>query len=396
MTKGPLNSVRVLDLSQDIAGSFCGRLLADYGAEVIKVEPPTGAALRRQGPFHGDDPHTEKSLLFFVLNVNKLGVTLNLEASGGPELLNRLVADADVVVESFKPGYMDSLGVGYEGLSAVNPRVVLTSITPFGQTGPYSQHEGGELQCYAMSTIMSISGTRDREPLKHGGFQGQYEGGLNGAGATTMALFHQSMTGEGQHLDVCITECVASTMLATQSMYAYTGGVQARRAAVGTLFGNPMPCADGWVIGQTGGGATWDTQADFYGKEELRDTRFSEAGQRINNGAEMDALMVEGIKDRGRWELFHEASQKRMLFGLVQTPEDLASCPQLESRGFYREIEHPVMGEVRLPAVLLNMSATPYELRRTAPLLGQHNVEVYGEVDIGAEELTRLRRMDVI
>ena len=400
MTAGALNGVRVLDLSQDVAGSFCGRLLGDFGADVVKVEPAAGAALRRQGPFHGDDPHPEKSLLFFVLNVNKRGVTLTLEASGGAELLKKLAADADVVVESFKPGYLDSLGgmggVGYEALREVNPRLVFTSITPFGQTGPYSEYEGGELQCYAMSTIMSISGTRDREPLKHGGFQSQYEGGLNGAGATTMALFHQSMTGEGQHLDVCITECVASTMLATQSMYAYTGGVQARRAAVGTLFGNPMACADGWVIGQTGGGATWDTQVDFYGKEELRDARFSEAGQRINNGAEMDALMEEGIKDRGRWELFHEASKNRMLFGLVQTPEDMASCAQLESRGFYREIEHPVMGHVRLPAVLLNMSATPYELRRTAPLLGQHNVEVYRELGIGPEELARLRRMDVI
>ena len=396
MTIGALNGVRVLDISQDIAGSFCARLLADYGAEVIKAEPPSGAALRRQGPFHGDDPHPEKSLLFFVLNVNKQGITLNLEASGGPELLKQLAADADVVVETHKPGFLDSLGVGYEALREVNERLVLTSITPFGQTGPYSQYEGDELMCYAMSTIMSISGTSDREPLKHGGFQAQYEGGLNGAGATTMALFHQSMTGDGQHLDVCITECVASTMLATQSMYAYTGGVQARRPAVGTLFGNPMACADGWVIGQTGGGATWDTQVDFYGKEELRAPRFSEAGQRINNGAEMDALMVEGIKDRGRWELFHEASKNRMLFGLVQTPEDLASCPQLESRGFYREIEHPVMGEVRLPAVLLNMSATPYQLKRTAPLLGQDNVEVYAKLGYTAQDLTRLRRMDVI
>ena len=400
MIAGALNGVRVLDLSQDIAGSFCARLLGDFGADVVKVEPAAGAALRRQGPFHGDDPHPEKSLLFFVLNVNKRGVTLNLEASGGAELLRKLAADADVVVESFKPGYLDSLGgmggVGYEALREVNPRLVVTSITPFGQTGPYSGYEGEELLCYAMSTIMSISGTSDREPLKHGGFQAQYEGGLNGAGATTMALFHQSMTGEGQHLDVCITECVASTMLATQSMYAYTGGVQARRPAEGTLFGNPMACADGWVIGQTGGGATWDTQVDFYGMEELRQPRFSEAAQRINNGAEMDALMEEGIKDRGRWELFHEASRNRMLFGLVQTPEDMASCLQLESRGFYREVEHPVMGHVRLPAVLLNMSATPYQLRLPAPLLGQHNLEVYGRLGYTPEDLTRLRRMDVV
>ena len=396
MTTGALNNLRVLDLSQDIAGSFCARLLADYGADVIKVEPPTGAALRRQGSFHHDDPHPEKSLIFFVLNVNKSGVTLNLEASGGPDLLKRLAATADVVVESFKPGYLDSLGAGYEALSSINPGLVLTSITPFGQTGPYSRYEGDELQCYAMSSIMSISGTGDREPLKHGGFQAQYEGGLNGAGATAMALFHQSMTGEGQHLDVCVTECVASTMLATQSMYAYTGGVQARRPAEGTLFGNPMPCADGWVIGQTGGGATWDTQADFYGMEELRQPRFAEAAQRMDNGAEMDALMVQGIRDRGRWDLFHEASRNRMLFGLVQTPQDLASCPQLESRGFFREIEHPVMGRLRLPAVLLNMSFTPYQLRRTAPLLGQHNPEVYSELGYTPRDLTRLRRMDVI
>ena len=130
-----------------------------------------------------DDPHPEKSLLFFVLNVNKQGITLNLEASGGPELLKQLAADADVVVETYKPGYLDSLGIGYEALREVNQRLVLTSITPFGQTGPYSQYEGDELMCYAMSTIMSISGTSDREPLKHGGFQAQYEGGLNGAGS---------------------------------------------------------------------------------------------------------------------------------------------------------------------------------------------------------------------
>ena len=139
---GALNGVRVLDVSQDIAGSFCARLLADYGAGVIKVEPPSGAALRRQGPFHGDDPHPEKGLLFFVLNVNKRGITLNLEASGGAELLKRLAARADVVVESYKPGYLDSLGVGYEALREINEGLVLTSITPFGQTGPLQRIRG--------------------------------------------------------------------------------------------------------------------------------------------------------------------------------------------------------------------------------------------------------------
>ena len=395
-TSQALGGVRVLDLSQDIAGSFCARLLADYGAEVIKVEPPAGAALRKQGPFHQDDPHAEKSLLFFVLNVNKMGITLDLEAASGRELFKKLAAGSQVVVESFKPGYLASLGLDYEALQALNQGLVLTSITPFGQTGPYSGHLGEELLCYAMGSIMSISGVSDQEPLKHGGFQAQYEGGLNGAGATAMALFHQSMTGQGQHLDVCITECVSSTMLATQSMYAYTGGVQARRPSEGALFGNPMACRDGWVIGQTGGGASWETLADFYGREELRQPRFAQAAERADNGAEMDALMLEGIKDRGRWDLFHQASQARILFGLVQTPEDLANCPQLESRQFYREVEHPVMGALRLPAVLLEMSATPYQLRRHAPLLGQDNQEVYGWLGYTPQDLTRFRRMNII
>ena len=397
MPEGILQDVKVLDLSHDIAGSFCARLLADYGAEVIKVEPPEGVDLRRTGPFYKDDPHPEKSLLFFVLNLNKMGVTLRLETSDGKRLFNELARDADVIVESFKPGYLASLGLGYQALESLNPRVVLTSITPFGQEGPYSKYEGEEIVCYAMGAIMSTSGTRDREPLKHGGFQAQYEGGLNGASATAIALFHQSMTGEGQHLDISITECVSSTMLADQTQYAFAGGIQTRRRPTGTLFNNPMPCKDGWIICQTGGGATWQTIAQFFGKPELLEPRFADAAARAENGEEMDALMVDGIKDRGKWDLFEEASRRRMLFGLVQTPEELARCPQLEARGFYREVEHPVMGTLRVPAVLFDLSLTPYQLRRAAPLLRQHNQEVYCDrLGYSPKDLAGLRQMDVI
>ena len=327
MAAGLFQDLKVLDLSHDIAGSFCARLLADYGAEVTKVEPPGGAALRRYGPFYHDEPHPEKSLFYFVLNLNKTGVTLNLETATGQRLFMDLARDADVVVETFKPGYLDSLGLGYDALEALNPRLVLTSITPFGQEGPYSQYEGEEITCYAMGAIMSISGTSDREPLKHGGFQAQYEGGLNGAGATSIALFHQLMSGEGQHLDVCITECVTSTMLATQTMYAFTGGVQARRNPVGTQYGHPMPCNDGWVIAQTGGGASWDETAALFGKPELLEPRFAEAALRAENGADMDALMMDGIMDRGKWELFDDASRRRMLFGLVPDPPGAGTMP---------------------------------------------------------------------
>ena len=397
MVQGALGSVRVLDLSGDIAGSFCARLLGDYGADVIKVEPPGGASLRRMGPFFEDDPHPEKSLLFFVHNLNKRGVTLDVEQEAGRLAFNELVRQADVVVETFKPGYMASLGLGYEHLESLNPGVVLTSITPFGQSGPYSRYEGEEIVSYAMGAIMSISGTRDREPLKHGGFQAQYEGGLNGAAATSMALLAQQVSGEGQHVDVSITECVSSTMMANQTLYSFTGAIQARRPPTGNDYGHPMACADGWIINQTGGGASWEDIAEFYGRPALLEERFRDRRSREALGEEFDAILVDAIEDRGKWEMFERASDMRMLFGLVQTPEELLRCPQLESRGFYREVEHPVMGKLKAPAVLFSYSLTPYELRGPAPLLGQHNVEVYCErLGYSRSDLVRLRQNGVI
>ncbi len=397
MVEGMLEGVKVLDLSQDIAGSFCARLLADYGADVIKVEPPEGAALRRMGPFFKDDPHPEKSLFFLVLNLNKMGVTLNLGTTDGRRLFGEMVRDADVVVESFKPGYLASLDLDYPAPENLNPGLVLTSITPFGQEGPYSQYEGEEIVNYAMGAIMSISGTRNREPLKHGGFQAQYEAGLNGAAATTIALFHQTITGLGQHVDVSITECVSSTMIANQTMYAFTGAIQGRRNPVDIPVGNPMPCKDGWVLAQPGGRATWETIVQLFGRPELNEPRFADEATRADYGEELDAIMVDAIKERGKWELFEQASELGILFGVVQTPEELARCPQLKSRGFYQEVEHPVMGKLKVPAVAFNLSLTPYELRRCAPLLGQHNEEVYCEgLGYTHDDLARLKKVGVI
>jgi crotonobetainyl-CoA:carnitine CoA-transferase CaiB-like acyl-CoA transferase len=309
MFEGALNDVKVLDLSEDIAGSFCARLLGDYGADVLKLEPPDGASLRRMGPFYHDDPHPEKSLFFLVLNLNKKGATLNLETSTGQDILKRLVRHVDVIVETYRPGYLDSLGLGYEDLRQINPALIMTSITPFGQDGPYSHYQGEEIVEYAMSMIMSISGVQGREPLKHGGFQAQYEGGLFGAGATSMALFAQLNTGQGEHVDVSITECVASTMMATQTIYPFIGATQARRKAVGGNFENPMPCKDGWIIVQAGGGATWEDLASFFQAPELLEPRFADRAQRSQNGAEMDQIIIDAIKDRGKWELFPKAGR---------------------------------------------------------------------------------------
>ena len=397
MLNGALDGVKVLDLSEDIAGSFCARLLADYGADVLKLEPPGGAALRRLGPFFEDDPHPEKSLFFLVLNLNKKGATLNLDRATGQNILKRLIRHVDVVVESYRPGYLAGLGLGYADLQAINPALTMTSITPFGQEGPYSQYRGEEIVNYAMGMIMSISGVQGKEPLKHGGFQAQYEGGLFAAAATTMSLFNQEFTGVGEHIDVSITECVASTMMATQTIYPFMGGTQTRRRASGSMFGHPMPCRDGWIIVQTGGGASWDDLAEFFQCPEMLEPRFADRAQRAENGAELDRIVVDSIKERDKWELFPKAAEARMLFGLVQTPLELAECPQLESRNFYREIEHPVIGKLRVPAELFKLSETPYRRTAPAPTLGQHNREIYvNGLEYDRRALGQLRELGVI
>ena len=394
---GPLDGVKVLDLSEDIAGSFCGRLLADYGADVLKLEPPTGASLRRMGPFFGDDPHPEKSLFYLLMNLNKKGATLNLETVTGRNILKRLVPHVDVVIESYRPGYLAELGVGYDDLVADNSSLIMTSITPFGQTGPYSQYKGEEVVNYAMGLIMSISGIQGEEPLKHGGFQAQYEGGRYGAAYTSMALFMQGNTGEGQHIDISVTECVASTAMATQTTYSFMGGTLPRRRPSGSNFGHPMPCQDGWIIVQTGGGATWDTIAEFFGDPQLKEPKFADPAQRLRNTVELDQVVLDSIKERGKWDLFTKAAEARMLFGLVQTPSELLECPQLKSRDFYREIDHPVIGKVKVPASLFNLSLTPYQYTRPAPTLGQHNSEIYVDgLEYSREDFVRLRQLDVI
>ena len=397
MPEGVLEGVKVLDLSEDLAGSFCARLLADYGADVLKLEPPRGAALRRMGPFFHDDPHPEKSLFFLVMNLNKKGATLNLETTTGQSILKQLARRVDVIVESFQPGYLASLGLSYDALERQNPSLILTSVTPFGQDGPYSQYLGEEIVSYAMGMIMSISGVQGREPLKHGGFQAQYEGGLNAAASTAMALFLQGSTGQGQHIDVSITECVASTMIGTQTMYPFIGGTYPRRRATGSMFGHPMPCADGWVIAQTGGGATWEGIADFFQAPEMVEPRFAENARRAQSDEALDRIVVNAIKDRGKWDLFASAGQARILFGLVQTPLELADCPQLQARHFYREVEHPVIGRIKVPAVLFDYSLTPYQQCAPAPTLGQHNQEIYVDgLSYTRQDLSRLRQTDVI
>jgi crotonobetainyl-CoA:carnitine CoA-transferase CaiB-like acyl-CoA transferase len=376
-----LDDIKVLDISQGIAGPLCARLLGDFGADVVKVEPPGGEAGRRMPPFFEDDPDPEKSLFVLLCNLNKRGVVLDLEEPEGAALFRALARSADVIVESFQPGYLASLGLDHASLEAENPGLIMTSITPFGQTGPYSHYKGCEIVTYATSGIMAISGTSDREPLKHGGFPGHYESAMNGMLATNIALLARDMTGIGQHVDVSMQEVVTSSLVINQPNYSFAGGVQGRRKPEGGSLGHVTPCADGYFVAQEGGSATWNDIANFFGREELKDERFSNPAQRMLHGHELDEIIKDAVKDRTMAEMFRTASEQfRMLFGIVQTPEDLANCPQLAARDYYQEVDHPVIGKICVPFRLFNLSTGGATCRRPAPLLGQHTAEVLAEL----------------
>lgn len=397
MTDGILDDCVVLDLSEGIAGPLCARLLADYGARVIKIEPPGGECGRRLPPFTGDEPHMEKSLFHLLLNLNKRSITLDIRRPKGADLLRRLVRQADVIVESFSPGYLASLGLDFAALERENPSLVMTSVTPFGQTGPYRQYKGCEIVAYATSGIMAISGDSDREPLQHGGFPAMYEAGLNGFLATNVALLTRDINGLGQHVDVSIQEVVTSSLIVNQSCYSFAGGVQGRRHAEANNFGQVMPCKDGYFVAQAGGGATWDNIADFFGRPELKEHRFADPDERRHNGTEMDRIILAATRDRTMAEMFKSAAEKhRMLLGIVQTPEDLAICPQLEARAFYEEVEHPVIGKIRVPFRLWDMSEGRACCRTSAPLLGTHTAEVLAEAGCSTEEIEDLRAQGVV
>jgi crotonobetainyl-CoA:carnitine CoA-transferase CaiB-like acyl-CoA transferase len=398
MLPATLDDLKVLDLSQGLAGPICAKILADFGADVVKVEPPGGDSARSMAPHFGNDPHPEKSLVFLLANLNKRGVTLNLDDPDGQALFRRMARTSDIIVESYTPGYLASLGLDYATLSQENPGLIMISITPFGQTGPYREYQSEEIVTYALSGIMSISGMADREPLKHGGMQSQYEGGLSGAVGTLAALYARDLLGEGQQVDVSLQDVVASTLIIHQPFYSWSGAVQGRRRPGGSSYGQVQPCKDGYFIWQTGGGAEWSDIAEFFGKDELKEDRFSTVAGRTVHGEELDRLVCEATEDREMHELFRTSAEKyHMLFGIVQEPEDLAACSHLDARGFFQEVDHPVIGRIKVPFRLWSMPDAPAVYRRPAPLLGQHNAEVFGEMlGLDADRMAKLTAKGVI
>ena len=382
----PLSDLRVVDLTHGIAGPYCAKLLADFGADTIKIERPgTRDFTRSLGPFSGEVPHPEKSGLFLFLNTNKRSVVLDLKMAKGVEVIKELVRDADILVESFRPGVMANLGLDYETLSQINPNLVMTSISNFGQTGPYRDYVASELVLYGMGGRMSASGLPDRYPLKLGGNHVQYQAGNVGAMTSLFAWYSQSYQGmSGQHVDVSIFETqMGSINMRMRGLldYQYTGERGRRLGPMRAGYPSGYyPCQDGYVM-VAGGGAHWPKTVALMGMPELLDDpRFAPPlGQLSPEGREEfeATIWLPWLMERTKQQVVAECQAREIYSGAINTiGEVVDKNPHLDARGYFVEIDHPEAGTFRYPGAPLLTEGRWWRIQLPGPLLGQHTQEV--------------------
>lgn len=402
---GPLQGVRVLDLTWHIAGPYCTKLLADFGADVIKVErPSSGDPSRAFGPFPGDRPDAEQSGHFLHLNTNKRGITLNLKSDTGRALLLQLAARADILVESFSPRVMPGLGLEFGALSQQNPALVYCSISNFGQSGPYRDSRSADLITYAMGGPMYATGIVHREPVKLGPRLMEYQAGNVAATAIMSALLDADAGRGGQWLDVSMMETQLAGVdrkITNLLGHQYTGEIAGRDELVlGVLPIGSFPCKDGFVF-FTVFTNFWSRFAAMIGQPELvEDPRFTAPGALFNpeRRVDIDELFYPWLGDRTRQEAQAAAQAFHVPGTAVQTAADLLQDPHLATRAFWSEADHPRAGRLSYTGAPFRLGGgATWALRNAAPLLGQHNSEIYtGELGFSAEDLVRLRALRVI
>jgi len=393
-----LSALRVLDLSDGVAGAFCTKLLAGFGAEVIKIERPgAGDPLRRHGPFPDDLPHREKGALFLYLNTAKKSITLDIAQRTGALIFRRLVEGVEVVVESFSPGYLAELGLGYESLARIKPRLVMTSITPFGQDGPYAGYKAANLTAFAMGGQMAVTGEPDREPLKNGGYQAEYQAGLHAFAATAVAALSADSTEVGQHIDIAAMECLATMLEPYVSSWAYLKrDIGQRRGNVVSGTVGLYPCRDGH-LGIHCMPRNWPALARALGREDLlADERFRDHYHRLQHNDELESIVYAWATTQERKAAYQRAGGLRAPVSFVHTVQDLLEAPQLRARGFFQQIGHPAAGRQTYPGPPFRPEAMPWQAAR-APLLGEHNEEIYcEELGLSRQELALLRASGVV
>jgi crotonobetainyl-CoA:carnitine CoA-transferase CaiB-like acyl-CoA transferase len=414
-----LSCYRVLDLT-DGKGYLCGKVLGELGADVIKIEPPGGDPDRDIGPFYHDQINREKSLYWFSYNANKRGITLNIETEDGREIFKKLVRTADAVIESFKPGYMEQIGLGYSVLSEINPGIVMTSISPFGQEGPYRDYKAPDIVLRALGGLIFTVGEPDRPPLTTSNEHSCHVGALHGAIGTVVALYQRSFTGRGQTVDAPIQQGLVFVGSTEQQLpWILQRQIPQRqgreRFAVqlndGTTYLTPIlwPCKDG-DVSFTLASAAMAASAPAIIENMKKDGIDAGALERwdwtkVHEGeftkADIDAILDTLRKYFSRHtkaELLQLSLDRGIHMGICLNVEEALKFPQFVSRGFWQEIEHPDLNtKIVYPSNFIKFSDAKSEIRMRAPLIGEHNAEILGkELGISSAELVTLKQGHVI
>ena len=401
--EGALSVYRVLDLA-DIKGAYCTKLLADQGAEVVKIETPKGGCpTRNMPPFADDEPHVERSLQFLYRNANKYGITLDIETPDGKLLFKKLLKTADVLVETHPPGYMESLGLHYEMLKEINPKLIMASITDFGQIGPYRDWKGSSIVHCAMSTTMISSGFADGAPINLPGTPSYDAASLIASISIVAALYQRASTGVGQYCDVSVHEC-SRLCLYPWIVPIYSYGLNPGspppppEGRLGAAIYPVYPCRDGFVRVVAITPPQWKALVRVLGEPEvLRLPAWHEFMYRIANASDLYALMLEFTTKYTMAELFEAGDREGVPIAPIYDLADFANSLNAKSRGFFVELNHPVVGKFDYPGPPYKWTETSCQIRRPAPCLGEHNERIYcQELGLTKGDLAALRLAGVI
>lgn len=410
-----LQGYRVLDLT-DEKGLLCGKILADGGADVILVEKRGGNSARNLGPFYRDIPHPDRSLFWLAFNTNKKSIALDIETRDGQELFKRLVKLSDIVVESFAPGYLDSLGIGYSTLAQVNSQIIMTSITPFGQTGPYKDYKASDIVCMAMGGYLYTLGDPDRPPVRVSFPQAYLHAASEAAAGSVIALYHREMTGEGQWVDVSIQQSVCWVTQDVQLWWdlckvnVKRAGPLRRKPSTGLVVPIIWPCKDGYMsflpLGGQIGGPSNRALVRWMDSEGMASRELKEIDWDMFDWAIVTEDQVTPVVNAfGKFFLAHTMAQlyegalkNRVMLYPVNAPQDSLKDVQLTSRGYWVNLEHPELGtSLTYPGAFAKMSETPLRIQHRAPLIGEHNLEVYErELGLSKKEIATLKKAKVI
>jgi CoA:oxalate CoA-transferase len=391
-----LSHIRVIDLTHFIAGPYCTKFLAGFGAQVIKVEPPkTGDKLRSVGPFFRNRESVETSIPFLWLNTGKKGVTLDLKTEKGVGVLKALVRQADVLVENFSPQVMPGLGLSYETLREINPRLIMASISNFGQSGPYRDFKAEEIQIQAMSGMMHLSGDANGPPLAAGPAVCQYVAGLHAYLAISMALYRRGSDGTGVHADISILESALENVETQLASHLHLGTNPKRGSHLGVPW-DLYPCEDGYAAIISMPARHWHRAAEILEDPELFDRRYEHILGRVKDRHNYEDRLKHCLKTHKKITLFHAGQSRHLAFGYLASLEEVLASPQHKERGFFVELDHPATGKQRYCDAPFKMSESPWQSFR-APLLGEHNRLVYGDMlGYSIDELGLLEKEGVI